>query len=276
MRITANGISVQYTLNGPAGAPVVTFSHSLATDLAMWEPQAAALASKYRVLRYDTRGHGGTDAPPGAYTLEQLAEDARALLAALGVERTHFVGLSMGGMIGQVLALQHPEMLRSLVLCDTSSRIPPEAWPTWDERIRVAEARGMEPHVEPTVGRWFTPPFVAQHPEVVDKVRAMIRQTKPQGYVGCCHAIRALDLTEELHRIGIPTLVIVGEDDPGTPVAASRTIHERIKGSQLVILKSAAHLSNLEQAEAFNAALTEFLAWHDHRSNPDYSRKSRE
>jgi 3-oxoadipate enol-lactonase len=265
MRISANGISVQYTLNGPAGAPVVTFSHSLATDLAMWEPQVAVLASKYRVLRYDTRGHGGTDAPPGAYTLEQLAEDARALLAALGVERTHYVGLSMGGMIGQALALRHPEMLRSLVLCDTSSRVPPEARPAWDERIRVAEARGMEPHVEPTIGRWFTPPFVTQHPEVVEKVRAMIRQTMPQGYVGCCHSIRALDLTDQLHRIGTPTLVMVGEDDPGTPVAASRTIHERIKGSQLVILKSAAHLSNLEQAEAFNAALAEFLAEHDHR-----------
>lgn len=265
MRITANGISVQYTLNGSASAPVVMLSHSLATDLAMWEPQVASLASKYRVLRYDTRGHGGTDAPAGAYSLEQLAEDARALLRALGVERTHFIGLSMGGMIGQVLALKYPEMLRSLVLCDTSSRIPPEAWPTWDERIRVAGAQGMEPHVEPTVGRWFTPPFVSSHAEVADKVRTMIRQTKPQGYIGCCHAIKALDLTEQLQRIGTPTLIIVGEDDPGTPVAASRTIHERIKGSELVILKSAAHLSNMEQAEAFNQAVAEFLATHDHR-----------
>ena len=260
MRITANGISVHYTLNGPAGASVVTLSHSLATDLAMWEPQVAALASKYRVLRYDTRGHGGTDAPTGPYTLEQLAEDARALLAVLGVERTHFIGLSMGGMIGQMLALKHPEMLRSLVLCDTSSRVPPEARPTWDERIRVTEAQGMEPHVEPTIGRWFTPPFLGSHPEVVDRVRAMIRQTKPQGYVGCCHAIKVLDLTDQLHPVTTPTLIIVGEDDPGTPVAASRTIQERIKGSELVILKSAAHLSNMEQAEAFNQAVMVFLA----------------
>ena len=260
MKLTANGIGIHYTLNGPAGAPVVTLSHSLATDLAMWEPQVAALAVKYRVLRYDTRGHGGTDAPAGVYSLEQLAEDARALLGELGIERTHFVGLSMGGMIGQVLALKHPEMLRSLVLCDTSSRVPAEARSTWDERIRVAESRGMEPLVEPTIGRWFTTPYLSQHPEVVEPVRTMIRQTKPQGYVGCCHAIKVLDLTEQLHGIGVPTLIIVGEDDLGTPVAASRTIQERIKGSELVILKSAAHLSNLEQTEPFNRAVTSFLA----------------
>ena len=260
MRITANGISIQYTLNGPAGAPVVTLSHSLATTLAMWEPQVTVLASKYRVLRYDTRGHGGTDAPEGAYSLDQLAEDARALLAALGVERTHFIGLSMGGMIGQTLALKHPEMFRSLVLSDTSSRVPPEARPTWDDRIRLAETQGMEPLVEPTLGRWFTAPFLAQHPEVVEPVRAMIRQTKTQGYIGCCQAIKVLDLTEQLHAIGVPTLIVVGEDDLGTPVAASRAIQERIKGSELVVLKSAAHLSNLEQVEAFNRAVTSFLA----------------
>jgi len=266
MRITANGISVHYTLNGPASAPVVTLSHSLATHLAMWEPQVAALATRYRVLRYDTRGHGGTDAPSGAYSLEQLADDAVALLRALGVERTHFIGLSMGGMIGQLLALSHPDMLRSLVLCDTSSRIPTEARPVWDERIRVATAQGMEPHVEPTIGRWFTAPFITQHPEIVESVRAMIRQTNPQGYVGCCHAIKALDLTDRLQGITTPTVIIVGEDDAGTPVAASRAIHERIKGSELVILKSASHLSNLEQAEAFTRAVTEFLAKQDHRA----------
>jgi 3-oxoadipate enol-lactonase len=265
MRTIANGIHMHYTLNGPTAAPVVTLSHSLATNLAMWEPQTAALAEQYRVLRYDTRGHGGTEAPAGPYSLEQLAEDARALLAALGIDRTHFIGLSMGGMIGQLLALKHPEMLRSLVLCDTSSRIPAEAHPMWDERIRVAAAQGMAPHVEPTIGRWFTAPFVTRRADVVDPVRAMIQQTNPQGYIGCCHAIKALDLTEGLHAITTPTLIIVGEDDVGTPVEASRVIHERIKGSELVILPSASHLSNVEQAEAFNRALTTFLAKHDHR-----------
>ena len=260
MRITANGISIHYTLNGPASAPVVTLSHSLATNLSMWEPQAAALAARYRVLRYDTRGHGGTDAPAGPYSLDQLAEDAVALLHRLGVERTHFVGLSMGGMIGQMLALKSPGMLRSLVLCDTSSRVPAEARPVWDERIRVAAAEGMEPHVEPTLNRWFTAPFIAQHPETVERVRAMIRETEPQGYIGCCHAIKALDLTDRLAAVSVPTLIVVGEDDPGTPVAAARAIHERIKGSELVILTSASHLSNIEQAGAFSESVMTFLS----------------
>lgn len=259
MRITANGISIHYTLNGPASGHVVTLSHSLATTLGMWEPQVSALAARYRVLRYDTRGHGGTDAPGGPYSLDQLAEDAVALLRALGIERTHFVGLSMGGMIGQVLALKHPETLRSLALCDTSSRIPPEAQPMWEERIRTTEQQGMEPHVEPTIGRWFTAPFAAKNPEIVESVRAMIRQTKPHGYIGCCHAIKALDLTDRLPAIAVPTFIAVGEDDPGTPVAASRAIHERIKGSTLLILKSASHLSNIEQSEAFTRALLDFL-----------------
>lgn len=259
MRLTANGIQMHYTLNGPASAPVVTLSHSLATNLAMWEPQASALAARYRVLRYDTRGHGGTDAPDGPYSLELLAEDAVALLRALGIERTHFVGLSMGGMIGQILALTHPDMLRSLVLCDTSSRVPPEARPVWDDRIRMAESQGMEPHVEPTLGRWFTPPFAAKNQPILESVRAMIRQTKPQGYVGCCHAIKSLDLTDRLPAITIPTLIVVGEDDPGTPVAASRAIHERIARSELVVLKSASHLSNIEQPETFTKALLDFL-----------------
>ena len=260
MKITANGISINYTLGGPASAPVVTLSHSLATNLSMWDPQIPALTSRYRVLRFDTRGHGGTDAPEGAYSLDQLAEDTRALLQALGIARTHFIGLSMGGFIGQILALTYPQMLQSLVLCDTTSRVPPDAKPMWDERIRAAQAHGMEPHVEPTIGRWLTAPFREQRPDVVDRVRAMIRATNPAGYIGCCHAIAMLDLTDRLQAIAAPTLVIVGEEDPGTPVTASRTIHERIKGSELIILKSASHLSNMEQPEAFNRAVTTFLA----------------
>ena len=260
MKIRVNDIDVHYTLEGPATGPVVTMSHSLATDLSMWDPQAAALARRYRVLRYDTRGHGGTDAPAGAYSLAQLADDARALLAALGIARTHWVGLSMGGMIGQTLALSSGDLLQSLSLCDTSSRIPPEARPLWDERIATAETRGMEPHVEPTIARWFTPATVERRPEVVKPVRDMIRRTNPRGYAGCCHAIRALDLTERLGAITLPTLIIVGAEDVGTPVAASQAIHERIKGSQLVVLDSASHLSNLEQPAAFTRALETFLA----------------
>jgi 3-oxoadipate enol-lactonase len=260
MRITANGISMNYVLEGPASAPVVTMSHSLATDLGMWEPTVAALKGAYRVLRYDTRGHGGSDAPRGAYTLGQLADDAAALLRALGIAATHWVGLSMGGMIGQTVALQSPGLFRSLSLCDTSSRVPAEARPLWAERIRTAETQGMEPLVEPTLQRWFTAPFREREKTLMARVGAMIRATPPHGYAGCCHAIAALDLTDKLSAITIPTCVIVGEDDPGTPVAASRAIHERIKGSRLEIIPSAAHIANMEQPDAFNRALTGFLA----------------
>ena len=259
MKVNANGIAMHYTLDGPEGAPVVTLSHSLATTLAMWDPQMSALTSRYRVLRYDTRGHGGTDAPAGAYSLDLLAADAAALLGALGVARTHWVGLSMGGMIGQTLALKRPDLVASLALCDTSSRVPPEARPTWADRIKTAETQGMEPLVEPTIGRWFTPGFIAGRADAVEPVRAMIRSTSPRGYAGCCHAIAALDLTERLDGITAPTVVIVGEEDQGTPVAASRAIQERIRGAELVVLKSASHLSNVEQPAAFTTALTAFL-----------------
>jgi 3-oxoadipate enol-lactonase len=259
MKITANGIAMNYTMEGPSNAAVVTLSHSLATDLSMWDTQATALARRYRVLRYDTRGHGGTDAPAGAYSFEQLAADAKALLGALGIQRTHWVGLSMGGMIGQTLALQSPELFRSLSLCDTTSRVAEEAKPLWAERITIAETQGMEPLVEPTIGRWFTPGFVERAKDVVDRVRAMIRSTPPQGYAGCCRAITALNLTDRISAIGLPTLIVVGEHDQATPVAASQVINERIKGSQMVVIKSASHLSNIEQPAEFTAAVERFL-----------------
>src|SRR5512136_1975918 len=183
MKITANGITMHYEMVGPESAPVVTLSHSLATDLSMWDPQVAALKSGYRVLRYDTRGHGGTDAPEGPYTLEQLAEDVRALLQALRIPKTHFMGISMGGMIGQVLDLKNPGMLQSLILCDTSSRIPEEALPIWEERIGLAQKQGMDALVESTMERWFTASFRRKPLPALEKVRGMIRTTPLNGYV---------------------------------------------------------------------------------------------
>jgi 3-oxoadipate enol-lactonase len=176
------------------------------------------------------------------------------------VERPHFVGLSMGGMIGMTFALKYPGVFRSLVLCDTSSRVPPEAQPVWDDRIRIATTQGMEPLVEPTLKRWFTEAMLARRPPVVEEVAAMIRSTPPVGYVGCCHAIPKINATERLREIGCPIQIIVGEQDVGTPVAMSRAIHEAAPGSELAILPNASHLSNLEQPEAFNRALLDFLA----------------
>ena len=258
MEIKANGIRIHCKLEGPASAPVVTLSHSLAADLSMWDPQMEVLTQKYRVLRYDMRGHGGTDVPEGPYSLELLTADLHALLVALGIGQTHLVGLSIGGMIAQFFAIQHPGMLRSLVLCDTSSELPQEAKHLFEERIRTARTTGMEAHVEPTMERWFTKAFRSK--PAADRVRVLIRKTDPRGYIGCSYAIMGLDLTGRLSSVRLPTLILVGEDDPGTPVAAARAIHERISGSELVILKSASHLSNIEQAEAFNKEVISFLA----------------
>jgi len=257
MKLNANGIDINYTIEGDG--PVVTMSHSLACNLSMWDPQASALRGRYRVLRYDTRGHGRTSAPAGAYSLEQLAEDLHGLLTGLGIAETHFVGLSMGGMIGQVFTLKHPAMVRSLVLCDTTSRYPAEAWSTWEQRIRTVEAQGMESMVEPTLQRWFTEPFRQRRPEVIDPVRAMIRNTPAQGFIGCCHAIPKINVTDRLKEVRCPALVIVGEEDPGTPVAMAREIHAALPSAELAILRSAAHLSNLEQPEEFNRVLLGFL-----------------
>jgi len=258
MKVKANGIQLNYTVEGVG--PWVVFSHSLACDLSMWDEQVAALKGAFKVLRFDTRGHGGSDAPAGAYGLEQLADDLHGLLAALGVTRPHFVGLSMGGMIGMTYALKYPGTFKSLALCDTSSRMPVEARPIWEERIKTATQSGMEPLVEPTLKRWFTEPFLARKPPVVERVARMIRSTPALGYAGCCHAIPKIDLTDKLKAIACPTRVIVGEQDVGTPVAMSRAIQEAIPGADLVILPSASHLSNLEQPAGFNQALQEFFA----------------
>jgi 3-oxoadipate enol-lactonase len=259
MKTRANGISVNYELHGKEGAPWLVLSHSLACSVRMWDEQIAAFKDRFRILAYDTRGHGGTDAPAGAYTLDMLAEDARALLDAVGVRRCHWVGLSMGGMIGQTLALKHPGLFQSLTLADTSSRIPAEAAPIWAERIKVAEAQGMKPHVEPTLARWFTEPYRKSGAKRVADVAALIAGTPVTGYVGCCHAIPKLDTTARLKEIKCPILIIVGEQDMGTPVAMSREIHDNAPGSKLAILPSASHLSNIEQPEAFNRALAGFL-----------------
>ncbi len=260
--VRANGIDIRYADEGPKDAPAVVMSHSLSAELAMWEPQAAALRDRYRVIRYDTRGHGGSSAPEGPYTLDLLADDAIALMDALKLDKAHWVGLSMGGMIGQTLALKAPERLRSLTLADTSSGYPPEAVAGWAERIANARANGMAAGVDATIDRWFSPGFVAASPAVVDPVRAMIRATPVEGYCGCGAAIAKLNVTPRLGDIATPTLIICGEDDPGTPVAMSEIMRDGIPGAELVILPIARHLSNLEDPTGFNAALARFLDAH--------------
>lgn len=260
MKISANGISVNYELAGPAGAPVVMLSHSLAATLAMWDAQMAALTNRYQVLRYDLRGHGGTEAPAGPYSFDLLAADAVALLRALNIPSCHFVGLSIGGMIGQALAIKREPEIASLALCATSSRMPPEMHTIWDGRMQQVQTQGMASITEGTLERWFTPAFRAGHGAEVHRVGEMISSTPINGFVGCASAIKTLNFTDKLKGIVLPTLLIVGREDPGTPVAASEAIQREISGSTLVVLEQAMHLCNIEQADGFNRALLDFLA----------------
>jgi len=262
MKIRANGIDTNYEIHGREGAPWLVLSHSLACSVRMWDPQIAALKDKYRVLAYDTRGHGATEAPAGAYTLELLADDLFLLLKSLGVKETHYCGLSMGGMIGQTFALKYPGVFRTLTLADTTCRYPADAAPVWAERIKTVESKGMAPLAEPTLERWFTEPFRKSNPAVVDSIRKLILATPVAGYAGCCHAIPKINLAARLKEIKCPILVIVGADDPGTPVSMAQEIHDNAPGSKLVVLPQAAHLANLEQPEGFTRAMEEFLAAH--------------
>ena len=262
MKTEANGIQINYELSGRDGAPVVMLSHSLASSLVMWQPQLDSLESSFKVLRYDTRGHGDSDAPEGKYSLDLLATDAVALIDALGIDAVHFVGLSMGGMIGQNLALDHGKRLKSLALCDTAAAMPDEVQPIWEQRIAAAREKGLQGQVDETLERWFTPEYLSKNPPQVEMIRRQILATPVAGYIGCSEAIRGLDNLDRLSGINIATLIIVGEEDPGTPVSAAEAMQKRIGGSKMVVLPTARHLSNIEQSEGFNKALLDFLLKH--------------
>lgn len=255
--IHVNDIDVRYLVEG--SGPWVTLSHSLTCDLTMWDGLAAVLSPDFTVLRYDTRGHGGTSAPDGSYSFEQLAADLGGLLDALEVAQTHYVGLSMGGMIGQHFALAAPQRLRRLVIANSTSRIPPEAGPLWDERIAIARAQGSAGVVEGTLARWFTPGFREACPQAVARIAALIRNTPAAGYIGCAGAIRGLDITARIGAIAAPTLVIAGAEDPGTPPAMSEAVAAAIPGARLEVISSASHLSCIEQPEIFNRLVIDFL-----------------
>ena len=225
----------------------------------MWDAQAAALVPRYRVLRYDIRGHGGSDVPPAPYTLEQMAADLHGLMQALGIADAHFVGLSMGGLIGMTMALKYPRAIRSLVLADTTASYGPDRKAGWDDRIAVAETKGIEPLLDRTMEAWFTAPFRAERPDVIARIRAMLAPTNVTGYVGAIQAIGYGDLREDIRAIRCPALILIGDEDRGTDITMARTMHERIAGSELVEIPKAAHCSCVEAPEAFNRALLAFL-----------------
>lgn len=256
--VHANGIDIHYRIDGADG-PWVMLAHALGVDHQLWDDIAGRLSDRHRVLRYDARGHGKTTAPHGAYTLFQMADDAAGLLDALSIPQVHFVGLSMGGMVGQILGVRHAQRLLSLTLCDTVCHTPVSAHAMWDERIGQVEAHGMSGIVEPTIQRWLTTPFREAHPDAVERIRALLRATPPHGYVGTCLAIKALDTRSSLERIACPTLVMTGEQDTGAPVEVAREIASRIPNARLKVISHAAHLAPIEQEETFLTALDEFL-----------------
>ena len=253
-----NSTAIFYRIDGAEKGKVVMLSHSLAADITMWESQMAALIEAgYRVLRYDSRGQGKSAIPPGPYTMEVLAEDAVGLLDALGLEKVHFCGLSMGAMVGQMLGARNPERLTSLTLSSTAAILSPSE--IWDERIATVRCSGMESVADATINRWFTESGQGRMPDEIDKVRRVILNTPVEGYCACCAAIRDMDLRDSLNAISTPVLILVGEQDPGTPVSAAEFIHGRIPSSELKIIPHAAHFVNVEQANAFNDALIEFI-----------------
>ena len=253
-----NDTTLHYRFDGPEDAPVILISNSLASNLTMWDHQIDTLLGLgLRVLRYDSRGHGQSGVTPGPYSIEMLTADAIGLLDAFGIERASLMGCSKGGMVGQMAGTNYGDRIDKLVLCSTSAYMG--GGDMWEARIAAVTNGGLAAVVDASIDRWFTKPGQERLPADIARVREMILATPPEGFIACAQAIAAMDQRETIRAIGRPTLVVVGEDDPGTPPAAAELIHDRIAGSKLVVLEESAHFCNVEQADAFNAALEEFL-----------------
>jgi 3-oxoadipate enol-lactonase len=256
--LTANGIQLAYHIDGPENAPALVLVNSLGTNLHMWEPQMARFSRALRVVRYDCRGHGALEAPAAAYTIEQLGRDLLGLLDTLQIERAHICGLSLGGMIALWLAANAPERVSRAVFANTAARIGTAE--SWAARIALVSAGGMGAIGEMVLTRFLSERFRHQHPEVALRIRAMLEATNPQGYMNACAALRDADLRPALPAIHVPSLIIVGGEDESTPPAQGQELHHAIAGSELVMLREAAHLSNVEQPEAFSSAVMSFLS----------------
>jgi 3-oxoadipate enol-lactonase len=254
MQIESNGATFHVRIDGVKG-PWVLLSHGLATDVGMWDELTTALATRYRVVRYDARGHGGTRPTDGDYTLDQLTTDAVGILDALGIDTVHFAGLSMGGMIAQGLMLDHPARVKSAVIADSRHTTTPEFTAAWLSRADEVRSGGIEAVVASTVERWSSAGLAERAPEVVERMERMIRNTSPQGYCGCAFALAHLNYGPRLGEIGTPALVICGDEDHGAPPENSRQMHAMIKGSRFLVVEQAGHISNIEKPAVFNTAV---------------------
>jgi 3-oxoadipate enol-lactonase len=249
---------LNYSLEGPDGAPAIAFTGSLGTDLTFWQPQSQRLREHFRTLRYDIRGHGASPVPRAPYSMSDLGTDLLALLDRLGIERVSLCGLSIGGMISMWVASHAPERVGRLVLCCTSAQLGPSS--AWHERAATVRADGVGAVADAVLGRWFTSGFAAANPEEIGRMRRILTATPPEGYAGCCEAIAEMDLTPDLPSIAAPTLVIAGAEDPSTPPEHGRRIAELIPGAQFEVVSPAAHLATIERPDLTTAMILRFLS----------------
>lgn len=251
-------VQVHRVVTGPADAPVVVLANSLGATHRMWDAQAEALAQHVRVVRYDTRGHGDSPVPAGPYSIDDLADDLVGLLDTLGVERAHLVGLSLGGMTAMRAAARHPERVDRMVLLCTSAHLTPTS--AWTDRAATVREQGASAVAEAVVARWFTPTYLEANPDVRAAKEAMVAATPAEGYAGCCDAIAAMDLRDDLPAIAAPTLAVAGADDPATPPEHLERIAETVQDGRLLVVPEAAHLANAEQPGTITPAILEHLA----------------
>ena len=256
--VVVDGVGLNVRVDGPEDAPAVVLSNSLGTDLSMWEPQVPALRERFRVVRYDLRGHGGSDVSPGPTTIDRLGQDVVDLLDALGIERAHVCGLSVGGLVSTWLAARRPDRVGRAVLGAVSARIGTQE--LWQDRADAVRAGGMAAVVDAVLARFFSERFRTERPDVVARVAQVLAATPPEGYAAACLALRDADLRAEVARIAAPTLVVVGREDPATPVTEAEWLHAQIPGSDLAVLEDAGHLCNLEQPARFTDAVVRFLS----------------
>jgi 3-oxoadipate enol-lactonase len=258
MKIKANGINFNVVIDGPEGAPWLILSNSLATNVTMWDRQAADFRDAFRVLRYDQRGHGRTDAPAGRYTFDTLIADVIGIMDALSIPKTHWCGVSMGCATGMGLVQKHPDRCDRMVLCDNPGRSSPETHKQWEERIALAQQGGMPALLESTMQRWFPPETLAANPPHMALIREMILTTPVNGFIGCSAALGDHDFRPLMPKVTHPVLYMCGEKD-GHNAAAMKVMQDELPGSQYVVLPGAGHISNMDQPEMFSRKMREFL-----------------
>lgn len=255
-KLRVGGMDVACRVEGPENAPALVLVHGILADHRVWDAVAQRLSPRFRIVRYDVRGHGGSSAPPGPYTMEQLADDVPAILDALGIAKAHFAGSSMGGMLGQQVGIRHGGRLLSLTLANTAAQQgAPQAW---QDRIDTARQSGIAPLADSTLQRWFTPAYLQSQPQEVARIRDILLGTSVEGFAGCAAAVRDLANLQQLPQIRVPTLVIVGSEDKGTPPELGRQIAEAIPNARLVTLP-AAHQAAIEVPQAFCDAWLSFV-----------------